>query len=124
MDSRSILLVGIGGAIGSSSRFIVSTFISETFKTELPLSTLIVNLSGSFLIGLLFALTLKFPTLSIELKLLLMSGFCGGFTTFSTFSMENYKLLVEGKTLLLLSYIVLSVAVGLIMFFTGFKLIK
>ena len=117
---RNILLVAAGGAIGSTCRYLISTYFSRT-STAFPWPTLMVNLLGSLLIGLLVGLFNK-EELSPEMKLLLVTGFCGGFTTFSTFANESYEMMKVGEVLLAAIYIGSSVAVGVIAVWLGMKL--
>ena len=83
---RQILLVGLGGGVGAVCRYVLSLLpVNEKF----PCSTLLVNLAGAVLIGFLAGCAGRIPRLAPELRLLLQTGFCGGFTTFSTFSLET-----------------------------------
>jgi CrcB protein len=118
---KNILLVGLGGFIGASSRYIIQQLIkvNQSFYT-----TLLINIIGSFFIGLIIAYSLKNNVFNNNWKLFLATGICGGFTTFSTFSLENYYLFLEGKYLTALTYIAISVIVGLIAVFLGIKLIS
>ena len=103
---KNLLLVGLGGSIGSMARYAASLLIrSKSF----PFATLSVNVIGSFIIGLVFALSIKEAALSNNWKLFLATGICGGFTTFSAFSVENMELLQNGKNGMALTYIMLSI---------------
>lgn len=107
---KQLILVGLGGGAGSIMRFLVSKI---TFtQTSFPWATFIVNIAGCFLIGLLIGLSSKYHFLDANMRLLLVVGFCGGFTTFSTFSVENVYLYQAGNYFSLASYILLSVVVG------------
>lgn len=88
----SIMVAG-GGAVGSLMRYWINLAAYRTFPPTFPLGTLIVNVLGCFLIGLVFALSEKSNLISPSLRLFLVVGICGGFTTFSTFSMESINLL-------------------------------
>ena len=90
---KIILLVGTGGFIGSISRYLVSQFMQKTFETTFPLGTMAVNIAGSFLIGIIYALSEQSNLLSAEWRVFLTVGFCGGFTTFSSFAYENFTML-------------------------------
>lgn len=114
---RNILLVGFGGAFGSVCRYLIAKMIEGTF----PWSTMIVNILGSLLIGMLVGLTGK-GMLSPEMKLLLVTGFCGGFTTFSTFANESFGMLKTGDALIAALYVGVSVAVGIFAVFLGMKI--
>lgn len=117
---KALLLVGAGGAIGSCLRFLFFLLIKEN---SFSYSTLLVNVLGSLLIGLLFALNIKNEFFSKELNLFLMTGLCGGFTTFSAFSLENMNLMQQGKFGIGVFYITLSVVAGLLATWIGYKII-
>ena len=117
---RNFLLVALGGGIGSMLRYGALLMINAKY---FPWSTLAVNIIGSFLIGLILALSIKEESILYNWKLFLATGVCGGFTTFSAFSMENMELLQNGKYLLAATYIALSVVLGIAAAFAGFKLI-
>lgn len=113
-----LLLVAAGGAAGSVLRFLCQ----RAFNNFLfPYGTLAVNIGGCLLIGILWGLLLK-NNLSNTGRLLLMSGFCGGFTTFSAFTQESIQLLTEQRWSAFLLYTLGSVAAGLLATFTGYKL--
>lgn len=112
--------VAIGGAAGSVLRF----FCQQAFNNfKFPYGTLIVNIAGCFLIGVLWGLFLKNSS-STHLRLLLMTGFCGGFTTFSAFTQESIQALLQQRWGSFLLYVSVSVAAGLLATFTGYKLIQ
>ena len=93
-----LLLIGMGGALGSIFRYLFSTGIHRVFGRDFPYGTLAVNAFGSFLIGLLFVILLdRFQALAEQLRALLLIGFLGGFTTFSSFSFETISLLESGE---------------------------
>jgi len=114
---RNLLLVALGGAVGSVGRYLVSKCFEGTF----PWGTLTVNLLGSLLIGFLVGLVAK-GTLSPEMKLLLVTGFCGGFTTFSTFANESFTMMKAGDALLTAVYIGASVVLGILAVYLGMKI--
>ena len=114
---QNILLVALGGAVGSVCRFLLSGLNSTSY----PWGTFAVNILGSLLIGLLVGLVNK-GSLSPEMKLLLVTGFCGGFTTFSTFANESFGMMKAGDVLLSALYIGASVVVGVLAVWTGLKL--
>ena len=95
-----ILYVGIGGFIGSALRYIISLYAPKLFGTQLPYGTLIVNVVGGIMIGLIMELSLANNNISPELRLFFTTGIVGGFTTFSTFSYETINLFSAGSYLL------------------------
>lgn len=117
---KSFILVGIGGFIGSIARLAVSFFIKS--PTPFPLATLSVNIIGSCIIGMVMGWSIQNHQLSQDWKLFLATGLCGGFTTFSAFSMENIQLMQEGKIGLCLLYISLSVVLGIAAAWMGFRI--
>lgn len=94
---QSILCVGIGGFIGACLRYMVSLYSSKIFGTQFPYGTLIVNITGGLLIGLIMELSLSTDLISPNLRLFLTTGIMGGLTTFSTFSYETINLLSDGE---------------------------
>lgn len=121
---KNILLVGLGGGIGSIARHLCSRWIMNMYPHSFPLGTFAVNIIGCFLIGLLWAFFSREVSWSDDGRLLLMTGLCGGFTTFSAFTLEGVSLLKENKTGLLLLYIGASVLTGLAATYIGIKIIK
>jgi len=116
---KNILLIGLGGGIGSMCRYWASLLL---LNKSFPVATLLINISGSFIIGLVAAYALKNEWFAANWKLFLATGICGGFTTFSAFSLENLQLLQQGKYLWALLYIAASIVLGLIATFFGYKL--
>jgi CrcB protein len=121
---KSLLIVGLGGGAGSMLRFAVQKIFSVQSAAAFPTGTLLVNIAGCFLIGILWSLFSRSLTISEEMKLLLMTGFCGGFTTFSAFTLEGIGLLKENKTVLFIIYITASVVGGLLATFIGIRIAK
>lgn len=111
---RNILLVAFGGAVGSVCRYLVSRLLEASF----PWGTLVVNILGSLLIGLLVGLSGK-SIVSPDMKLLLVTGFCGGFTTFSTFANESFAMMRTGEVLIAALYVGVSVAIGTLAVWLG-----
>ncbi|HTO39210.1 MAG TPA: fluoride efflux transporter CrcB [Brumimicrobium sp.] len=116
---KAMLLVGLGGGVGSMFRYSISVLFNKFSTTLFPWPTFIVNVLGSFLMGLLISYFGRSLVVSPNLKLLLVAGFCGGFTTFSTFSIEGLNLLNSGNTTIALTYILGSVFFGLIAVWLG-----
>lgn len=118
---KNLLLVGFGGFIGSIARFLVSK-LNVTFDIHsIPIGTLTVNILGSLIIGFLAGIADKSPILSLEWRLFLMVGLCGGFTTFSSFSNENLMLIHNGQLLTVLLYTGLSIFLGFAAVYIGFS---
>lgn len=115
---KAILYVGMGGFIGSVGRYLISYWLLR-YNHQFPSGTLLVNLLGSFLIGLILASSLKN---SESWRLLMVTGFCGGFTTFSAFSIENLKMLQDGQWIPAVQYILTSLIGGLFLAFLGYAL--
>lgn len=109
------LLVGIGSFVGGNARYILSRWVGAMIDGRFPLGTFLVNVSGSFLLGLIGALLAQRTIPNAEaVRLALGVGFCGGFTTFSTFELETNALLEDGVWLTAVLNVVLSVFVGLV----------
>lgn len=121
---KNILLVGLGGGVGSIGRYLLQKWIYSLYPHPFPWGTFLVNVSGCFLIGLLYAIAEKSSLLNLELRLLLTVGLCGGFTTFSTFAFENVILLRSGDFTFFILYILASVVFGIAAVFGGIALIK
>ncbi len=113
------MIVGAGGFLGSALRFLISRWTIIHFESSFPLGTLIVNILGSLLLGIILGLSEKSTLLHAEVTLLLTVGFCGGFTTFSTFSLEGLQLIEAKQWLNFLTYAGLSFSLGLFSVFAG-----
>lgn len=112
------LFVGLGGFIGSVARYLIGLLAVET-ASGFPVKTFCINLLGSFILGIVSESALRDPGISRNLVLFLQIGVCGGFTTFSTFSSEALKLFTGGRQGVALSYMVLSVVLGLVCCYGG-----
>jgi CrcB protein len=117
---KNILIVGMGGFLGSVARYFVSKLNISIDFFDIPLGTLIVNVAGSFLIGLLTGISEKSALLTFEWRMFLMVGICGGFTTFSSFTNENLMLMHNGQFLTVLLYAGLSVFLGFLAVYLGY----
>ncbi len=119
-----ILAVALGGAAGALARHGVSTAIAAAFGPRFPLGTLVVNVAGSFAMGWLFALFAERTHVPPEMRLLVMTGLLGAFTTFSTFSVETLALLQAGRWLAGAANVVLGVALCLAAAWLGTLLVR
>lgn len=121
---RAIILIGIGGGIGSILRYLTSLLTAKYFQSYFPLGTFIVNMLGCLAIGILFGVFERQQVANQELKFLLITGFCGGYTTFSTFAAENISLFQSGNYLTAYLYTAASVLIGLAAVWIGMFAIK
>jgi len=115
------IFVFIGGGLGSLARWNTSKWLSSEDTEVFPMGTFVANILACFILGLLMGYHLKYP-IQHQYKLLLMVGFCGGFSTFSTFSAEILNLLKVGNYTLAFTYVGLSLLLGLVAVFTGLKI--
>ncbi len=106
---KNIILVGIGGFAGSILRYLFSMYSLSFYSGKFPLATFLVNVIGCLLIGLTYGFAERFEWMSPQMRMLLATGFCGGFTTFSAFAFENVKLLQNNEYGLFAGYVILSV---------------
>ena len=120
---KQLLLVFIGGGFGSVLRFIIGKFLNNT-ETGVPHGTFVVNVLGSLLIGVILGLSVRNNTFTENQTLLLATGFCGGFTTFSTFAYENHLFLKSGDFTSFALYTITSFVVGFLAVFGGLYLVK
>lgn len=118
----NILIVGAGSCVGGMARYILSRIVQTSATGTFPWGTFTVNIIGCFVIGILYGFIDRGFQLSDGMKLFLTVGFCGGFTTFSTFMHENYLLFEGGNPLVFLLYAILSFTVGLSLIYLGYYL--
>lgn len=121
---KSILIVGLGGFIGTVARFLISRYFQVNFTSVFPWSTFVVNIVGCLLIGIIYGISEKGQVLSPEIRLFLTVGICGGFTTFSTFSNDAFILIREQEWFRFALYTSLSVFIGLMAVYIGRLIIK
>jgi CrcB protein len=122
-DAGALMLVGTGGFLGSVARYVVALLFSP-LAPGFPFATFTVNILGSFLIGILSELAVSTTLVSPEARLFLVTGFCGGFTTFSAYMFENTALLKDGQLFYAGIYLAGSIAGGMIALYTGTLLAK
>ena len=120
---KHLALVFVGGGLGSILRYLLSNFLNNS-QTAFPYGTLLVNVVGSLLIGIIFGFALKNQNLSSESVLLLATGFCGGFTTFAAFAYENQMYLKSGDYMTFAVYSISTLVLSIAMVFVGMWLIK
>jgi len=110
----NVVLIGIGGAVGAVSRYAIALWVGQRWGRGFPLGTFVINVSGSFLIGLLMTLMVDRFTVDPRWRLLLVVGFLGAYTTFSTFEYETGALLKDGEWAFAMLNVILSVVAGFI----------
>ena len=119
-----VLLVGFGGFSGAICRYLVQNLLSERYPGTFPWGTFTANILGCFLIGIIYGLAEHHKVMSHEFRLLLAVGFCGSFTTFSAFAVENLTMIQLGNYLSAGIYILLSLILGLAAVFIGIYLLR
>lgn len=113
----TLVYVGLGGALGSLTRFHMGKFINERYARHIPLGTLVINITGAILLG--YVVTVG---KSQSIQLFLADGFLGAYTTFSTFMYEGYTLIQEGEQKNAIKYLLFSIFIGIVGFYLGTKL--
>lgn len=118
----TMLIAGLGGFLGTVARYLMNRLTSWLWPSKYPWGTLLINLSGCFVIGLFFGLWGRHE-IDLTLKALLITGFCGGYTTFSMYNHELFMMLCSRRWLMALLYVVPTVVGGLWMVYLGIRLI-
>mgnify|MGYP003400648545 FL=1 len=121
---KSLLIVGTGSFIGGAMRYLLSTYMKNICSQGFPWGTLAVNLLGCFLFGIFFAIFSKNSSTYSTLYLLLTTGICGGFTTFSTFANESVQMLQNGDIAGFTGYVATSILFGLALIALGYWMVK
>jgi CrcB protein len=121
---RNILIVGIGSFLGGVLRYLISIVMKNYCSLGFPWATLMVNLLGCLLIGLLFGLFNRYSSINNVWCLLFTTGLCGGFTTFSTFANEGLQLLLGGSVWSFVLYVLASVGIGIALVALGYWLVR
>lgn len=121
---KPLLIVGAGSFIGGAMRYLLSTLMKNVFGQGFPWGTLSVNLLGCFLFGIVFAIFSKNSSADNTLYLLLTTGVCGGFTTFSTFANESVQMLQHGNISGFIGYVATSVIAGFLLLAFGYWIVK
>lgn len=119
---KNLFLIFIGGGLGSTLRYSISCFFIKNQQNQFPWSTFVVNGLGCLLIGAIIGYFQKNNLQNDSLKLILSVGFCGGFTTFSALSLENFQFIQNQQYNLALSYTITTLVIGLLAVYAGFKI--
>jgi CrcB protein len=121
---KYIILIGIGGMLGSIARYLTATYFAKLFPSHFPYGTFAVNMIGCLAIGIVFGLSARFNWFSDDWRIFLATGFCGGYTTFSAFAVENVQLLQNAHYTTFALYSLVSFALGLLCVFIGLTLVR
>ena len=124
MIIKNIILVGLGGGLGSMARYVCQKWVADNYAPHFPWGTFAVNIIGCLVIGIFWGLAFKSFATNESWKLFLMTGLCGGFTTFSAFTLEGIGLIREQRLVLFFSYIAVSVLLGLLATYIGMKITR
>ena len=121
---KASLIIGIGGFLGSISRYLLSQYVDKKIDALFPFGTFSVNILGCLILGILYGIAEKENLLTSELRLLLTVGFCGSFTTFSTFAYEKVQLINQGEWMTFSLYAIFSIFLGILAIIAGTTLIR
>lgn len=121
---KSMIIAGCGGFVGTCGRFLIAKLSSAMFHGSFPIGTFLVNIIGCFIIGLLFGLLEKAHVMTPGENVLLITGFCGGFTTFSTFADDMWELGSKGDWGTFAAYLAASVIIGILLVWAGRAIIR
>ena len=121
---KNLMIVALGGGIGSALRYLIQETLHKQVDNFEPYGTFVVNILGCLLLGILAGYAEQEKLINANMNLLLMSGFCGGFTTFSTFAHQGHGLFTSSKPVQALLYVGLSVIIGLLAAYFGYRMTK
>jgi fluoride exporter len=121
---KQLLIISFGGGLGSIARYLTALFINKLYTNSFPFSTMVANLLGCLIIGIVYGLSERYAWLTPTWRLLLATGFCGGYTTFSTFAFENLNLLQTNQFITFAAYSLISFVGGLLAVWIGLSLVK
>jgi CrcB protein len=121
---KQLLILGSGGFAGTILRYWVQLFFARHLPILFPIGTFVVNITGCFIIGLLYGIANRHDWLGADWRLFLITGFCGGYTTFSAFAFEGVSMLKQGHWMPFMLYTLLSVMVGILATMLGYALTK
>lgn len=121
---KNLMIVALGGGVGSALRYLIQETLHKQVDNFEPYGTFVVNILGCLLLGILAGFAEQEKLINANMNLLLMSGFCGGFTTFSTFAHQGHGLFTSNKPFQALLYVGLSVIIGLLAAYFGYRMAK
>ena len=124
MIYKTLAIIGFGGMLGSISRYLLSEYVTEHYPGAFPFGTFAINVIGCLLIGIFYGLSNRHEWFTPEWRVFLTAGFCGGFTTFSTFAIENLALLETSRYLVFGLYTAGSVVIGILAVLLGMVIAK